>query len=526
MLQFAVKKISGSGANEIKSCNLKGATNIKNDPVCKTLTTGSDSPVDIQQLYIMEISNNIIYPSRNISEVIPSIQSRIETGKQQRAHSPRESHESMPEKEGRADPIQLLIDSNESRMEQLVPIRYGRMLASPFAFLRGSALVMAEDLSNVPASGVFVQCCGDCHLMNFGGYATPERNLVFDINDFDETLPAPFEWDIKRLAASIVVAGRYKQFSDRENKKAAFSAVMSYTNRIREISMMRQLEIWYNRIDEQSVIGLFIKDKELAKRVKTIGEKAKRRTHEFVYPKISEVIDGKRRILDDPPLIFHLEDTKERIQASIEFFDAYFQSLSDDKKMLLSRYQLEDVAMKVVGVGSVGTRCFIGLFGASDNDAIILQFKQGYPSVLEKYTAPSVYKNHGERIVNGQRLMQTVSDIFLGWTTTKKGYDEYVRQLRDMKTSANIDHFTPKILKEYAILCGWALAKSHAKAGMAPEITGYIGTSEIFADAVSRFAIQYADQTDDDFALLKKAEKEKRINVLYESDARKIQVAG
>ena len=194
--------------------------------------------------------------------------------------------------------------------------------------------------------------------------------------------------------------------------------------------------------------------------------------------------------------------------------------------MLLSRYQLEDVAMKVVGVGSVGTRCFIGLFGASDNDAIILQFKQGYPSVLEKYTSPSVYKNHGERIVNGQRLMQTVSDIFLGWTRTKKGYDVYVRQLRDMKTSANIDHFTPKILKEYATLCGWALAKSHAKAGRAPEITGYIGTSEVFAEAVSRFAVQYADQTEDDFALLKKAEKEKRINVLYESDARKIQVAG
>ena len=268
----------------------------------------------------METSNKIIYPGRNISEAIPSIQSRIEAGKQQRIHSPRESHDSMPEKKDRADPIRLIIDSNETRMEQLVPIRYGRMLASSFAFLRGSALVMAEDLSNVPGSGVFVQCCGDCHLMNFGGYATPERNQVFDINDFDETLPAPFEWDIKRLAASIVVAGRYKQFTDRENKKAAFAAVMSYTNRIREMSMMRQLEIWYNRIDEQSIIDLFIKDKELVKRVKTIGEKAKQRTHEFVFPKISELIDGKRRILDDPPLIFHLADTKERIQTGIEFF--------------------------------------------------------------------------------------------------------------------------------------------------------------------------------------------------------------
>lgn len=280
----------------------------------------------------METSNKIVNPGRNIWEAIPSIPSRIENGKLQRAHSPRESHEIMPEKKDRADTVQLLIDSNATRLEQLVPIRYGRMLASSFAFLRGSALVMAQDLSKVPGSGVFVQCCGDCHLMNFGGYATPERNQVFDINDFDETLPAPFEWDIKRLAASIVVAGRYKQFTDRENKKAAFAAVMSYANKIREMSMMRQLEVWYNRIDEQAIIDLFIKDKTLVKRVKTIGEKAKQRTHEFVFPKISELKDGKRRILDDPPLIFHLADTTERIESGAGFFQEYFQSLSDDKK--------------------------------------------------------------------------------------------------------------------------------------------------------------------------------------------------
>jgi len=474
----------------------------------------------------MKTSNKITYPERHIWEPMPSPQSRIELGKKQRIRSPRESHDAMPAKKGRADPIRLLIDSNANRVAQLVPIRYGRMLSSPFAFFRGSALVMAEDLSNIPNSGIFVQCCGDCHLMNFGGYATPERNQVFDINDFDETLPAPFEWDVKRLAASIVVAGRYKEFPEKENKKAAFEAVMSYTRKIREISMMRQLEVWYNRIDEQAVINMFINDKELIKRIKTISEKAKQRTHEFVFPKISAFENGKMRILDDPPLIFHPPDTEKRIESAVEFFNEYFHSISDDKKALLGRYRLEDVAMKVVGVGSVGTRCFIGLFAASDNDAIILQFKQAYPSVLEKYADKSKYKNHGERVVNGQRLMQTVSDIFLGWTTTKDGYDVYVRQLRDMKTSANIDHFTPKILKEYASLCGWALAKSHAKAGKAPEITGYIGTNEIFADAVSRFAIQYADQTDDDFALLKKAEKTRRIKVQYEGEKAKIEIAG
>ena len=410
-----------------------------------------------------------------------------------------------------ADPVQLLIDLDARRVPRLIPIRYGRMLQSPFAFLRGSAVVMAEDLYNTPCSDIYVQCCGDCHLMNFGGYATPERNQVFDINDFDETLPAPFEWDVKRLAASVIVAGRYKEFNPKEIKKAAFATVKTYSKEINAFAAMRQLEIWYNRLDEASIIKMFKTDREFVKRIKSITEKARRNTHEFAFPRLSEIKNGKRRIMDDPPLIYHPKDDDKLVESGNVFFDEYYNSLTDDKKSLLDRYRLEDIALKVVGVGSVGTRCLIGLFNVSDEDAIILQFKEGNSSVLEKYAGKSIYPNHGERIVNGQRLMQTVSDIFLGWTNSKSGFDFYVRQLRDMKASANIEGFTPVFLKDYSALCGWALAKSHAKAGRSPEIAGYVGKSDAFANAVTEFAIQYADQTEKDYKLLVAADRDKRI---------------
>ncbi len=391
--------------------------------------------------------NKLVYPKRKIWQPLPSIQERMELGKNQRLSTPREAHANAAPKEGRADPIQLLIDSSAGRVEKLLPIRYGRMLLSPFAFLRGAAIVMAEDLYHTPCSDIYVQCCGDCHLMNFGGYATPERNQVFDINDFDETLPAPFEWDVKRLAASIIVAGRYKEFNPKEIKKAAFEAVKKYTDEINAFAGMRQLEIWYNRLDEATVIKMFRTDREFVKRIKKITEKARHHTHEFVFPRLSEMKDNKRRILDDPPLIYHPSDSEKMIESGNVFFDEYYNSLTDDKKSLLDRYRLEDIALKVVGVGSVGTRCLIGLFNVSDEDAIILQFKEGNSSVLEKYAGNSIYPNHGERIVNGQRLMQTVSDIFLGWTNSKSGFDFYVRQLRDMKASANIEGFTPVFLE-------------------------------------------------------------------------------
>ncbi len=459
----------------------------------------------------MRAVNKLVYPDRKIWDKMPTLKERMDLGKNQRTVTAREAHSSMAPKQGRKDPIQLLIDSGAGRVARLIPIRYGRMLQSPFAFLRGSAIVMAEDLSNTPCSEIYVQCCGDCHLMNFGGYATPERNQVFDINDFDETTPAPFEWDVKRLAASVIVAGRYKNFSDKENKKAAYSAVMTYTQKMREFLTLHQLEIWYNRIDESTIIQMFSADKVFVNKIKEITKKARSHTHESVFPRISEIRNGKRRILDDPPLIYHPSDSDLLIKSANGFFEDYYHSLTDDKKSLLSRYRFEDAALKVVGVGSVGTRCLIGLFTFSDEDAIILQFKEGNQSVLENYTEESVYKNHGERVVNGQRLMQTVSDIFLGWTTGRDGTEFYVRQLRDMKASANVEEFTPRILKDYSSLCGWALAKSHAKAGRAPEISGYIGKTDDFAVAVTEFAVQYADQTEKDYELLKAAEKDKRI---------------
>lgn len=462
----------------------------------------------------MAVQNHIVYPRREIWQPMPTLQERMAKGKEQRQRVPREAHATAAPKEGRTDPVQLIIDSGIGRVEQLLPIRYGRMLVSPFAFLRGSAIVMASDLSNTPCSGIYVQCCGDCHLMNFGGYATPERNQVFDINDFDETLPAPFEWDVKRLAASIVVAGRHLQFSEKENKKAAFTSVKIYTEKLREFSAMHQLDIWYNRLDEKLVVSVFADDKEFVRRVKNFTIKARHRTHEFVFPKVSEFKDGKMTFLDDLPLIYHPPEATKQIETAYAFFDEYYASLTPDKKSLLKRYRLDDVALKVVGVGSVGTRCFVGLFVVDKDDALILQFKEGNASVLEKYAGPSEYANHGERIVNGQRLMQTVSDIFLGWTKSKKGVDFYVRQLRDMKASANIETFNPKILNEYSLLCGWALAKSHAKAGMSAEISGYIGQSDVFAKAVAEFAVQYADQTERDYDLLKKAEKENRIQAM------------
>ncbi len=465
----------------------------------------------------MIVTNQIPFPKRNIWEPILTLQQRMDLGKNQRTVTSREAHAEPAPSKDRADPIQLLIESEKGRVEALVPIRYGRMLQSPFAFLRGSAAVMAEDLSHTPCSGIFVQCCGDCHLMNFGGYATPERNQVFDINDFDETLPAPFEWDVKRLATSIVVAGRYKQFSDKDSKKAAFAAVNIYAQKIREFAMMRQLDICFNRLDEASIIDMFKLDRLFVKKVKAINQKARQHTHEHVFPGISELKNGRRKILDHRPLIYHPPDIEKSIERGFAFFDAYFNSLSDDRKSLLGRYKIEDIALKVVGVGSVGTRCLIGLFSANDEDAIILQFKEGGQSVLEKYAGKSVYENHGERIANGQRLMQTVSDIFLGWTSTQEGIEFYVRQLRDMKASANPDNFTPKLLLEYASICGWALAKSHAKAGRSPEITGYIGKTEIFAEALTEFAVHYADRTEKDFALLKTAEKNQRIKVIYET---------
>jgi uncharacterized protein (DUF2252 family) len=455
---------------------------------------------------------------RKVWEPLPTLAERFSDGKSKREQTPREAHSSNAyDRVDRVDPIQLIIDSNQDRLQDLVPIRHSRMLQSPFAFFRGTAIVMAEDLSHTPNSGIYVQSCGDCHLMNFGGYATPERKQVFDINDFDETLRAPFEWDLKRLAASIVLAGRYREFSDKENRKAAFGAIKMYAEKVQKYATMHQLEIWYSRLDKKSILNLFKGQDEFTKRVKITSEKAKRRTQENTFPKLSAMQDGKRRIVDEPPLIYHLPDNGELFEKAQVFFDGYIEHISDDKKALLKRFRLVDVAVKVVGVGSVGTRCYVALFMAEDDDPLILQFKEAKKSVLESHNTKTPYENHGERIVNGQKLMQAVSDIFLGWTRSHEGRDFYVRQLRDMKSSADIDNFTLGIYANYALLCGWALAKSHAKSGMSPEIAGYLGKSDVFAEAIADFAIGYADQTEEDYHAMQIAAKVGRITVQIES---------
>ncbi|WCT09993.1 DUF2252 domain-containing protein [Mucilaginibacter jinjuensis] len=454
---------------------------------------------------------------RKVWEPLPTLEERSNDGKTKREQTPREAHSSSAyDKADRVDPVSLIIDSNEDRLPDLVPIRHSRMLQSPFAFFRGAALIMAEDLSYTPNSGIYVQSCGDCHLMNFGGYATPERKQVFDINDFDETLSAPFEWDLKRLAASIVLAGRYRGFADKENKKAAFSAVKMYAEKMQKYATMHQLDIWYSRLDKKTILELFKSEEEFTKRFKLAASKAKRRTQENAFPKLSAMQDGKRKIVDEPPLIYHLPDNGELFEKAQVFFDGYLEHITDDKKALLRRFRLVDVAVKVVGVGSVGTRCYIALFMAEDDDPLILQFKEAKKSVLESYNPKTPYKNHGERIVNGQKLMQAVSDIFLGWTRSNEGRDFYVRQLRDMKASANIDNFTPGIYSNYALLCGWALAKSHAKSGMSPEIAGYVGKSDVFAEAIAGFAVGYADQTEKDYEALLIAAQNGRISVQAE----------
>jgi uncharacterized protein (DUF2252 family) len=446
-------------------------------------------------------------PKRELWEPLISIPDRIEKGKQLREKVPRASHAEFPGENERRDPIQLLMQSNQGRVEQLLSIRYGRMLQSPFAFLRGSAIVMANDLFSTPVSGIEVQCCGDCHLMNFGIYATPERNLVFDINDFDETLPAPWEWDLKRLAASFVVAGRYKNFTEKDCRRAVMILTRTYRDKLRKYATMRILDIWYNRLDEISIHEAFKTDKELIKLMDVTIAKARLRIHDHVFPKLSEVVNGRRVIKDEPPLIYHEKDTEERIANTREFFANYRSTLSDDMKSLFDRYQLVDVAMKVVGVGSVGTRCLVGLFVGEENDALFLQFKEARASVLESPTRKSIYQNHGERIVNGQRLLQTVSDIFLGWTKGFEDREFYVRQLKQMNAGSNIESRDLHTFNNYALMCGWALAKSHAKSGGAPEISGYIGKSDELPEAIGQFATQYADQTEKDFAALKVAEK-------------------
>lgn len=456
--------------------------------------------------------------SSNSYSARPSRDERRALGKSLRDQCPRSSHSNWNPSADRPDPIALIEDSNQGRMQQLVPLRHGRMLQSPFAFFRGAALNMAADLAGTPATGIHVQACGDCHLMNFGAFATPERRIIFDINDLDETLPAPWEWDLKRLATSFVLACRDNGLSEEDGRDAALACVQSYREHMAEFSELSELDIWYASIDSETLFSK-IKDEETIERVKK--RLAKAREHnvlEHDFPQLASVTGGKPMIRDNPPLIYHPQspDREELMTRVCSSFEKYSDTLQADRKQLLSRFQLVDAALKVVGVGSVGTYCFILLLMASEDDPLFLQVKQARPSVLEPYAGKSPYTNHGERIVNGHRLMQSASDIFLGWVEGDAGRHYYVRQLRDMKIKPLVEIFTASVMCEYAEACGWALAHAHARSGDPSTISGYLGKNDSFDKALADFAKAYADQTEIDYDAFRKSIRSGRLEAYTE----------
>ncbi len=440
---------------------------------------------------------------------------RLAEGKALRDRTPRSSHSRWSPSKDRVDPIELLERSNSTRIQELVPIRYGRMLASPFPYLRGSPLVMASDLATTPTTGIELQICGDAHLLNFGLFASPERKLVFDLNDFDETTPGPWEWDVKRLAVSIVVGGRERGFSEEQCAEAAHAAVGSYREHIHELATMGNLDVWYSKVDAEEILGGL---EEFARPVaEKVIRKAKRKTSAGALPKMTKVVDGRRRIVDNPPLVEHVSGSlgsggTANLEEGVVLFDKYLATLPEDRRRLIERYRYADSARKVVGVGSVGTRCsVILLLGTDGDDPLFLQVKEAQESVIEPYWKRSVYKNHAERVVVGQHLMQAAADIFLGWTSDAHGHDFYFRQLRDMKGSFEVESMSPKGLALYSELCGWTLARAHARSGDVVGLSGYLGPGTVFDEAVVEFAVAYADQNERDYERLCKAVAKGRV---------------
>jgi uncharacterized protein (DUF2252 family) len=439
---------------------------------------------------------------------------RRQQGRELRKTCPRSSHGQKVLGQKHRDPLALLEESSRDRVETLLPIRYTRMSESAFAFFRGSAILQAHDLEGTPTAGITVQCCGDCHLMNFGGFATPERVLVFDINDLDEALPGPFEWDLKRLATSFVLAARWLGFRKGEVKRAAQASVTAYREAQRRNAEKSALETWYARVTYDHLLEQANDDEALANQIKKDVEKARLNTSDHVFHKITTVVDGKPRIADQPPLLFHGGSAQGEMEAmAVAFFDAYRGSLAADRQVLFGRYRFLDIAYKVVGVGSVGTRCYASLFVDRQDNPLFLQVKEARPSVLEGRAGPSGFANQGERVVSGQHLMQTASDIFLGWARGPQGRDFYVRQLRDMKLSANLPNFTPAFLLSYARVCGETLARAHAKVGDATMIAGYLGAGESFDEAIRDYALAYAAQVEEDYETFKHAVRAGRFPV-------------
>ena len=451
---------------------------------------------------------------------------RVALGKAAREKAPRTSHATLGTGEER-DAVALLEEQGPTRLQELLPIRYGRMLVSAFTFFRGAANVMAFDLAPAPRSGLTVQLCGDAHLSNFGGFASPERVFVFDLNDFDETLPGPFEWDVKRLAASFEVAGRDRGFTDAERQAAVLACVRSYREAMRNFASQTNLDIWYARLDSAALEAEF-RAQKAGKEVKALSRaEAKARTKDSMkaFTRLTEEVDGRRRIVSDPPLMTPLRDLEGDLDKDafedeiLNLMRIYRRSLQGERRLLES-YRYVDLARKVVGVGSVGTRCWVILLvGRDDSDPLFLQVKEASQSVLEPMLGKSKFANKGQRIVEGQRLMQASSDIFLGWIRNKHTIDGvaerdfYVRQLWDWKASVDLDLIRPRGLQLYANACGWTLARAHARSGDRIAIAAYLGKTDVFDRAVADFARAYADINERDHQALVDAAREGRFAV-------------
>jgi len=454
---------------------------------------------------------------------------RAARGKDARAAAPLDSHAEFTPDASR-DPVGLLLDQAKSRVPELVPVRHGRMLVSPFTFYRGAALPMAADLAATPASGLRVQLCGDAHLSNFGAFASPERRLVFDVNDFDETLPGPFEWDVKRLAASLAVAGRDNGFPAKTRRKIVLAAAEGYRTAMRGFAKQPLLDVWYAHLDIEQAIGELraqVKAKRFAA-AKGLLAKAHTKDSTQALGKLTTVVDGRRQIISDPPMIVPVEEVFADVQADAIYellrtvLGKYRRSLQSDRRHLLEQFTLVQVARKVVGVGSVGTRAWVLLMDAADGvEPLFLQAKEAQPSVLAEYAGRSQYANQGERVVAGQHLQQAQSDIFLGWTRVanpEDGVDRdfYVRQLRDWKFSVPIEAMIPQGMTFYARLCGWTLARAHARSGDRIALASYLGGSARFDQAIADFAETYADQNERDYAALQAAVKDGRAEATTE----------
>ena len=449
---------------------------------------------------------------------------RAEIGKAARATVPRSSHSTL-DTTGRPDPIELLEEQARTRVPELVPIRYGRMLVSPFTFYRGAAKIMAQDLAATPNSGLNVQCCGDAHLSNFGVFGSPERTLMFDINDFDETLPGPWEWDVKRLAVSMLIAARDNGYGTKDQDRIVLETVLQYRNAMREFATMENLAVWYARLNIEQVLAeraQQLKTRMLKRTEKGLA-KARTRDSMSAFAKLTQRVNGRAEIVDQSPLIVPVrvlvgEDNEQATMESLHrLLRDFRRTLQYDRRILLEQYELADFARKVVGVGSVGTRAWIALmFGRDLNDPLFLQMKEAEASVLEPHLGASQFKNHGERVVTGQRLMQAASDIFLGWVHVKAGMDGqardfYGRQLRDWKGSVEIDQMVPDGMVIYGRLCGWTLARAHARSGDRIAIAAYLGGGNTFDRAILDFSRAYADQNDRDYQALVRAVKDGQI---------------